>query len=151
MSVKLSVRSMPRVIHDLQKAVDKVTGAGKVTVGIHQAHALDGRKGGEPNNPTIGAINHFGTETIPARPWLDKGVKAGAARITAHAVYCMKQGMEPARMLEQLGAMAVGEVQKYVTELDTPPNAPSTIRQKGSSNPLINTGALRQSITYEVH
>ena len=105
MSVKLSVRSMPRVIHDLQKAVDKVTGAGKVTVGIHQAHA----------------------------------------------VYCMKQGMEPARMLEQLGAMAVGEVQKYVTELDTPPNAPSTIRQKGSSNPLINTGALRQSITYEVH
>lgn len=151
MSVQLSVRSMPRVIHDLQKAVDKVTGAGKVTVGIHQAHALDGRKGGEPNNPTIGAINQFGTEHIPARPWLDKGVEAGAEKITKTAIELFKRGEDPRRVMDALGAVAVGEVQKYVTELDTPPNAPSTIRQKGSSNPLINTGALRQSITYEVH
>lgn len=151
MSVKLTVRSMPRVIHDLQKAVDKVKGAWKVTVGVHKAHANDGRQGGEPNNPTIGAVNQFGTETIPARPWLDKGVQAGAEKITETAIRMLRRGDDPRRVMEALGNVAVGEVQKYVTELDTPPNAPSTIRQKGSSNPLINTGAIRQSITYEVH
>lgn len=151
MSVKLTVRSMPRVIHDLQKAVDQFKGAGRVTVGVHQAHANDGRQGGEPNNPTIGAINQFGTETIPARPWLDKGVEAGAQRITDTAIRMLKRGDDPRRVMEALGVVAVGEVQQYITDLDTPPNAPSTIRQKGSSNPLINTGALRQSITYEVH
>jgi hypothetical protein len=31
-----------------------------------------------------------------------------------------------------------------------PPNAPSTIRRKGSSRPLILTGELRKSITYVV-
>ncbi len=30
------------------------------------------------------------------------------------------------------------------------PNAPSTIKRKGSSRPLVDTGALRQSITYVV-
>lgn len=151
MSVKLSVRSMPRVIHDIQKSVEKVTGAGKVTVGIHQAHALDGRKGGEPNNPTIGAINQFGTEHIPARPWLDKGVEAGAEKITKTAIELFKRGEDPRRVMDALGAVAAGEVQQYITDLDSPPNAPSTVKCKGSSNPLIDTGALRQSITYEVH
>lgn len=151
MSVKLTVRSMPRVIHDLQKAVDKVKGAGKVTVGVHQSHANDGRDGGEPNNPTIGAINQFGTEHIPARPWLDKGVQAGAEKITETAIRMLKRGDDPRRVMEALGNVAVGEVQQYITYLDSPPNAPSTVKRKGSSNPLINTGALRQSITYEVH
>ncbi len=49
-----------------------------------------------------------------------------------------------------MGAFAAGGVQTYMTELKTPPNSAYTIEQKGSSNPLIDTGALRASITWKI-
>lgn len=61
------------------------------------------------------------------------------------------QGRMDARTLcERLGAKMVGDVQVKLTELNDPSNAPSTIAQKGSSNPLIDSGGLRQRITYKV-
>ncbi|MBD8026427.1 hypothetical protein H9636_07115 [Ureibacillus sp. Re31] len=51
---------------------------------------------------------------------------------------------------ERLGAKIVADIQEKITDLDAPPNAPSTIAKKGSSNPLIDTGGLRSRITYRV-
>lgn len=51
---------------------------------------------------------------------------------------------------DALGEYIVGLVQEYMTDLKSPPNHPTTIVNKKSSNPLINTGRLRQSITYKV-
>lgn len=51
---------------------------------------------------------------------------------------------------QTLGELIVGKVQRYLTDLRNPPNTPATITNKGSSNPLINTGRLRQSITYKI-
>lgn len=58
--------------------------------------------------------------------------------------------LEAKTLCERLGARMVADIQKKIKEIDTPPNAPSTIAQKGSSNPLIDTGGLRQRITYKV-
>ena len=56
-----------------------------------------------------------------------------------------------ARVLcERLGAKMVADVQEKLTDINSPPNAPATIAKKGSSNPLIDTGGLRQRITYKV-
>ncbi|MED4551218.1 hypothetical protein P9305_00705 [Lysinibacillus capsici] len=56
-----------------------------------------------------------------------------------------------AQMLcERLGAKMVGDIQEKLTDINSPPNAPATIAKKGSSNPLIDTGGLRQRITYKV-
>lgn len=56
-----------------------------------------------------------------------------------------------ARVLcERLGAKMVADVQEKLTDINSPPNAPTTIAKKGSSNPLIDTGGLRQRITYKV-
>ena len=52
--------------------------------------------------------------------------------------------------LEAIGGYVVTHVQAYMVDLKTPPNAPSTIRRKGSSNPLIDTGQLKDSITWKV-
>lgn len=49
-----------------------------------------------------------------------------------------------------LGEYIVGLIQRYLTELKNPPNLPATIKKKGSSNPLIDTTQLRQSIVYKV-
>ena len=48
------------------------------------------------------------------------------------------------------GEYMVGQIQDYLTNLKEPPNHPFTIGQKGSSNPLIDSGRLRDSITYKV-
>ena len=49
-----------------------------------------------------------------------------------------------------LGEKVVADVQRKIVALKDPPNAPSTIAKKGSANPLIDTGRLRQSIDFEV-
>lgn len=53
-------------------------------------------------------------------------------------------------LCERLGAKMVGDIQEKLTDINSPPNAPATIAKKGSSNPLIDTGGLRQRITYKV-
>jgi hypothetical protein len=87
---------------------------------------------------------------IPARPWLNPGVNSGNLEYIAIIEKAAAKG-EPLDMtLNKIGVTAVGLVQKYMTELRTPPNAASTIKKKGSSNPLIDSGALRQSVTYKI-
>lgn len=50
--------------------------------------------------------------------------------------------------LKRLGAFAQGKLRGAFTDGHMAPNAPSTIRQKGSSKPLIDTGGLRLAITF---
>lgn len=61
------------------------------------------------------------------------------------------EGRTSARQIcELLGTRMVADIQKKIKSLDTPPNADSTIRAKGSSNPLIDTGGMRMRVTYKV-
>jgi len=52
--------------------------------------------------------------------------------------------------MDMLGLYLVGAIQDKMVNIRDPPNHPATIRQKGSSNPLIDNGHLRQSITYKI-
>jgi len=65
----------------------------------------------------------------------------------AHLLNCR---ISAKTLCERLGAKMVADAQEKLTDLDTPPNAPATIAKKGSSNPLIDSGGLRQRITYKV-
>lgn len=88
--------------------------------------------------------------TIPARPWLEPGVASATEEVLATIQEGMEAGKTMDQILEGVGVVAAGAVKVYMTELKTPPNAASTIRKKGSSNPLLDTGAMRQSVTYQV-
>lgn len=91
------------------------------------------------------------TINIPARPWLVPGVRSADQQYLDIIATGIENRTAIETILNQLGVVAQGAVQKYMVELKTPPNAPSTIRKKGSSNPLIDTGALRQSVTYTIN
>lgn len=58
--------------------------------------------------------------------------------ITAHQVF------------DRLGAKIAGDIQKKMTSLRSPKNASLTTSNKGSSNPLVNTGELRRHVTWKV-
>jgi hypothetical protein len=51
---------------------------------------------------------------------------------------------------ETLGIWGQREIIKKFRDNDWAPNAPFTVALKGSSTPLIDTGQLRQSITWSV-
>ena len=57
---------------------------------------------------------------------------------------------ERERVLKRLGLFAEKKVVIKIGKGPFRANAPSTIRMKGSSKPLINTGRMRQSITSKV-
>lgn len=102
----------------------------------------------------IAMANEFGTRTIPERSFF----RATMDRRREHYANLLEEAVERAldgqgaqrRDLEKIGAIAVGDIQRFMTELRQPPNAPSTIRKKKSSNPLIDTGRLRRSISFKV-
>ena len=59
-------------------------------------------------------------------------------KITAHAA------------LDAIGGYAATHIQQFMVDLKRPPNAPITIARKGSSNPLIDTDQLMNSVTWQV-
>lgn len=51
-------------------------------------------------------------------------------------------------VLSKLGILASDDIRMEIDALKSPPNSPVTIERKGSSNPLIDTGAMRQAVTW---
>lgn len=49
-----------------------------------------------------------------------------------------------------LGNKVVTDIQRQIRNMSNPKNAPSTVSSKGHNNPLIDTGRLRQSVTWKV-
>lgn len=143
-----------------RKLAETFTGK-NVTVGIHEDAGMHAAAPGERamTNAQLGALLNYGDETnklnghsapIPPRPWLIPGATKAIEAITDVVVERLRGDADMAQALDAIGAVTAGEVQQYMTDLKTPPNAPYTIEQKGSSNPLIDTGALRASVTWKI-
>lgn len=106
--------------------------------------------------------NEFGTSRgIPERPFMrnamrnnkaaySAAMKQAAVSILRAAAMGESVAVGKLRALRQLGARAQGDIQGEITSLASPPNSPVTIAKKGSSNPLIDTGEMRGSVTYIV-
>lgn len=97
------------------------------------------------------ATNEFGTSRIPERSFLRSTVREKRdvyVRLLREAANAILGGAEPSVVMGRIGLRVVRDVRIKITRIRLPPNAPSTIRRKGSSNPLIDTGRMRQSITY---
>ena len=91
----------------------------------------------------IAAWNELGTEHIPSRPFLRKSVDENEGKINQFLqaeVRSLASGKTAEALLNE-----IGNFQKSLV-----PNAESTIRRKGSSKPLIDTGRMRQSVNYVV-
>lgn len=92
--------------------------------------------------------------TIPARPFLRGGILNNLARISRvgrQALIMIGRGQQTLRNgLETMGVHAAGAVKRYMATGNFAPNAPSTIKKKGSSQPTVDDAQLRQSVTHVV-
>ena len=111
----------------------------------------------------VAAWNEFGTKTIPERPFFRQaiaGMEDGIANIIKAGIDTKKMVVDD-RLAGRVGEYVAGQVQESITALKDPPNAPETVARKrkklhgkkgvgGGENPLIDTGFLHDSVTWQV-
>lgn len=94
---------------------------------------------------------------VPPRPVLEPSVEANKERIgkqLANASVAAIKGDEDKRdlYLDRAGQVAENAAKKWFENPENgwPPNAPATIKAKGSDSPLIDTGEMRKAITHVI-
>jgi hypothetical protein len=91
---------------------------------------------------------------IPERSFIRSGFDDREKDIHSRAIELLKKvltmDLDTATYFDILGQHIVDNLQEYLTAIDNPENHPFTIGRKESSNPLIDTGRMRDSITFKV-
>lgn len=99
--------------------------------------------------------NEYGTGRIPPRSFIHASLDGEAARFRVLerelGEQVVRGKITMKRALSLLGLQGVGVITARIARGIPPPNAASTIARKKSSKPLVDTGQLRKSVTYEVH
>ena len=103
----------------------------------------------------VAVANEFGTDNTPARPFMRlsfSDIKNQCTPIFNQSVIALNNNNthEYDQSLDATGSVAAGIIKQTITDLRSPPNSQFTIDKKGSSNPLIDTGLMRQTATYKI-
>lgn len=104
----------------------------------------------------IAATHEFGSPErgIPERSFLRSGMRENQEKYVrlnkVNLVRILRGQLTSEQALGQLGEMAKGDVQQKIRSGDFTPLKPSTVDRKGSSKPLIDTGQMVQSVSYEL-
>ena len=109
--------------------------------------------------PMVAAVQEFGGTaqisgrqvTVPARPYFRPAIAEGQQHWGEDLAKLIKANDYDARKaLKQLGEQIAGEIRASIGAVTSPPLASSTVRGKGSSKPLIDSGLLLRSVDCEV-
>jgi len=101
-------------------------------------------------------VNEFGSTDgrIPQRSYFRSTMDRERLRYGTALAWSLRRVLDGRslwrRELHLLGSRIANDIAITIHELDTPPNAPSTIQKKGFDNPLVETGTLARSIDHEV-
>lgn len=128
-----------------------------VYVGIPQKYSS--RPGERITNAELAFIHTNGSpvKNIPPRPFVQPAIEAHQTEISqmlldAFAYIMGGKKQEGVRRLNVLGIFAVEVVKDMFKKghNNWPPLKPETIKRKGSDLPLVDTGEMRNSITYVI-
>lgn len=120
---------------------------------VTQAESKNGRfKQPGLSMAQIAAENEFGTQIIPARPFMSTSFDENLPRIqkVIDVQYrrILSGKLKTQRALDIIGLFMVRLVVEKINQIQTPPNSPRTILAKKSSKPLIDFGQMRASVRY---
>jgi len=102
----------------------------------------------------VATFHEFGTETIPQRSfirgWFDEQEASNRAAIRTQYKRVLKGELTVDEAFGQLGALFVARIQQRIVDRIQPPLKAKTIQRKASDVPLVDTGQLKSSVTWEV-
>jgi len=156
MPVKISTDKMASII----KAIS-VLGAKDVLIGVPDS--TTDRKSGDPaSNALIGFVQEFGSPAlnIPARPFLIPGVKSiqdkAADTLKVGATQALAGNLPAAeRQLHKAGLLGQNAARAKINSNIQPKLSDRTLAERAArgvtrTNTLIDTGQLRNSLTYVI-
>lgn len=129
---------------------------GKLKVYIGVPASKNGMHEGGINMATLLALHVLGAPSrgIPQRDPLRPPLIANAQRYSDLLALGLKNalsdGTDPKLVYEKIGIVATNDVKDYFITGNFKALSEKTIKAKGSSKPLVDTGELRNSISYEV-
>lgn len=92
--------------------------------------------------------------TIPERSFIRAGWDENETDFLDQAEQHIKDavvgGVSVAAVIDAMGQEARDYIRLYARDLKEPANHPFTVHEKGSRNPLVDTGGLIGAITYEI-
>lgn len=152
--IKITVDKVVAVMKNISKLE-----RARVYVGIPAAQ--NARLDDESNNATLGYIHEFGSpaRNIPARPFLIRGVKAVQDKTIGILGEGAKNALENGSIessLTKVGIVASNSVKNTINTADGfAPLSDATLLARAKrgvkrTKPLVDTGQLRNSITYIV-
>lgn len=115
-----------------------------------------GQSHGSLNNASLGAVHEFGTRRVPERSFLRATVDEQRTQVETQLARVVREfygTQDRARLTRGLGRVAAkvtADVKKKIVGSIPPPNAPATVARKGSSTPLVDTGQLVNTISWDV-
>jgi hypothetical protein len=138
----------------LKKLLERYGNGAEIAIGLPKGS--EGSGVSYPDGTSLLDVAYFNELGIgvPERSFLRAGVLSNMEdlnSLSAGLVEKINEGkinIETAG--EALGQKGAAVVAQYINDLSDPPNAESTIKRKKSSNPLVNTKLLHQSITHAV-
>lgn len=158
----MSVRSIDRGFNALLKRarIPKVA----IATGVLAKHGDQPKRAGEGEHAEaltlieVAVWNEFGTSDgrVPERSfiraWFDAEEPQLREMLTALLREVVAGKLTSQQALDRMGLHCVGQIQKRIAEGIPPENAESTVQRKGGgkTTPLIDTGQLRSSISFDV-
>lgn len=100
---------------------------------------------------TVAFWNEFGTVKAPARPFFRNAIAKHSGEWGAQLAAALKASNFSAKTaMGVMGEVIKGQVVQSITDTNTPPLAPSTVKRKGFDKPLIDTGVMQRAVDYVV-
>lgn len=148
-SVTKGTGGVARHVKQVNKTLREVSRKPVVEVGFFKTAKY---KDGTPV-PAVAAWMEFGVDykfvRIPSRPFFRTAIQAAKNQVKKH--YENVEVLPGIKTLRKVGQTVADEIKRQIARGSWIPNANKTVERKGSKRPLIDTGLLRTSATYEVN
>ena len=151
-TVKTKKKEDSRLKSNLYKFDKGAEKAPTVVAGFPKSKVGNKMDGGIPVG-AVAALMEFGTKNIPARPFMQVAFITNAAkykRLTRKIAEAAANGKDLTKAVKVLGEAQVKDIKSSITDFDGEALKPSTIKRKGHDKPLIDSGTMYDSVTYDV-
>ncbi len=153
------VKVKDRGLDALTRKLAKIGKGYSLTVGVHAAEggaphaAPEGGKAAPMTLIDVATANEYGInvpERSFIRDWADQHEARNRDSLRKVGITILRGTYDVETGFSRLGIVFQGEIQARIVAGIAPENAESTIKKKGSSTPLVNTGQLKASILWKV-
>lgn len=156
-------QTKPNYSYDLKTVIKELTDK-KVVAGFPMGklnaphYQFKHGRGGEQNkNPPsiidVAICNNFGIG-VPRREFMavaaKKWQKQWAENLEKVQDGMVRGHMDVAKFLDVMGQAGASIISETIRDWTTPPNSPMTIALKGSNNPLVDTGDMKNAPRHEI-